>query len=207
MRMRGRTVWAKSGIALSMAFVAMGSLATSVHAEDDVHCSIHANPSVVDGNAETGIGDATTLIWWSSDNVVSAEVDGVGGHEGRGWWWRNDVDESREYKMTVTTADGRTADCYADVTFIEEAVQSEGQSHGFCEDVYPGRDIADIDNNGWGDTQDGEAGCRINPANVATEEAEEENIFADAVKVKISTRDGWLIQMQKVALLLFQQAS
>jgi|GEM_PF-4405402 len=153
--------------AFAVAVIGFASIATSALAQDSsgyggdsVHCTIDANPGVTaDG--------ATTLIWWSSENVTSATLEGVGEVEPRGWWWTNGIESATTYTMTVTTDDGDTATCEASVSLEEESVE-----HGFCSEVYPGREIADIDNNGWGDTLSGETGCLIDPVGGADETVE-----------------------------------
>ncbi len=155
--------------------VALASIATSVlavegsgYGGDSVHCTIDANPGVVENGA-------TTLIWWSSENVTSANLEGVGAVDPKGYWWTNGIESDTTYTLTVMTDDGQSATCETAATLTEESVE-----HGYCSEVYPGREIADIDGNGWGDTQHGETGCMIDPSG---EEVESECYDWDG--------DGW----------------
>jgi len=178
----------------AVVLVALASIATSVlavdgsgYGGDSVHCTIDANPGVVENGA-------TTLIWWSSENVTSATLEGVGEVDPRGFWWTNGIEADTTYTLTVTTDDGQSATCEATAMLSEESVE-----HGFCSEVYPGREIADIDGNGWGDTESGENGCKISTSSeedVVVEEEEESThdfcsitypgrVFVDA------NGDGW----------------
>ena len=103
---------------LALAVVLSGSVATSVQAEnhgdqgyggDSVSCTMHANPGTI------GAGDSSTLIWYSSDNVVSASLEEFGDVDPEHWYWISSVDTSRTYTLTVYGADGQMSTCEAEI--------------------------------------------------------------------------------------------
>ncbi len=86
---------------------------------DTVSCNMHANPNTIEN------GGGTTLIWYSSDNVVSAVLHPKNSSSWmqsvpvKGWWWLSGIIDTRTYTLTVTGENGQTADCDADITVID----------------------------------------------------------------------------------------
>jgi hypothetical protein len=83
-------------------------------------CTMHANPDTIDYNG------ATTLTWTVNEAVVSGYLHPKGSTDWmqevdlNGTWWISGIVDSRDYTLTVESADGQTADCDAHITVREE---------------------------------------------------------------------------------------
>ena len=84
-------------------------------------CTMYANPDTIDVNG------GTTLIWHVSDNVVRGYLHPKGSTDwmqeidlNTNWWWISGIVDSRDYTLTVESADGQTADCDAHITVNNE---------------------------------------------------------------------------------------
>jgi hypothetical protein len=122
--------WSGVFAIIGMVFTSVSVLAYAVGADltdegagyggDTPSCTMYANPDVIDYNG------ATTLIWQVSDNVVRGYLHPKGSTDWmqeidlNGVWWISGIVDSRDYTLTVESADGQTADCDAHITVREE---------------------------------------------------------------------------------------
>ena len=83
-------------------------------------CTMYANPGTIDVNG------ATTLIWHVNENVTRGYLHPKGSTDWmqeidlNGTWWISGIVDTRDYTLTVESADGQTADCDAHITVNEE---------------------------------------------------------------------------------------
>lgn len=102
---------------------------------DPVSCDMHADPGMIAPNG------ATTLIWYTSDNVVKATLHPKNSSSWmqdvplEGWWWISGIVDSRTYTLTVEGEDGQTASC--DAAIVVNAGEEEDPS---CE-LYADPDV------------------------------------------------------------------
>ncbi len=96
--------------------------------EKDPTCSMYADPSTI------AAGGGTTLIWNSSENVVSATLHPKNSSSWMqdvptdGSWWISGIVDSRVYTLTIEGEDGQTSSCDAQV--IVEAPEDDGDCDG-----------------------------------------------------------------------------
>ncbi len=95
---------------------------------DNVHCTMYSNQ-------DSTLENSATLIWWSSANVVNAELDAAGSVAPKGWWWIDRVEETTEYTLTVETESGEYATCSTTVTVDQEEPVEEVAQAPTCEIV------------------------------------------------------------------------
>lgn len=81
-------------------------------------CTLEAIPDTIPA------GGGTTLVWTSSDNVVSAKLSPEGSTSyfadvtPNGSWWISGINDSRGYSVTVETAGGQTETCTVGITTV-----------------------------------------------------------------------------------------
>lgn len=81
-------------------------------------CDVEAVPSSIP------VGGATTLVWTSSDNVVSAKIHPTNSSSffatvtPEGSWYISGITNTRSYSVTVYTAEGKSATCDAPVATL-----------------------------------------------------------------------------------------
>ena len=104
---------------------AMPEGGTSGYGGDAPACTMYASPDTIEVNG------ATTLHWTVNESVTRAYLHPKGSTDWmqemsltENWWWISGIVDSRDYTLTVESADGQTADCDAHIT-VEEGTNEE----------------------------------------------------------------------------------